>query len=197
VRWQPSLLDADEPDVDATFAASTRRHLDGTSWVDHVPEWMQGSDTLFEELVARGDWQQPEVHMYDRKLAQPRLSARWPEVPELEALRDVMLGLLSARYDRKFDSVGLNLYRHGRDSVAWHGDRIPEELVQPVVALVSLGERRPFLVRPKGGGTSTRFALGRGDLLVMGGESQRNWQHSVPKRSAAGARLSIALRHSK
>ena len=61
----------------------------------------------------------------------------------------------------------------------------------------SLGERRSLLVRPKGGGQSQRFELGRGDLLVMGGNAQRDWQHSVPKRAAAGARLSIALRHAK
>ena len=197
MRWQPSLLDADEPDVDAAFAGATRHHLDASSWADYVPEWLHGSDTLFEELLERCDWQQPEVHMYERTLVQPRLSAGWPAVPELEALRDVMLALLGARYGRNFDSVGLNLYRDGRDSVAWHGDRVGDELVEPVVALVSLGERRSLLVRPKGGGQSQRFELGRGDLLVMGGNAQRDWQHSVPKRAAAGARLSIALRHAK
>ena len=97
MRWQPSLLDADEPDVDAGFAGATRHHLDASSWADYVPEWLRGSDTLFEELLERCDWQQPEVHMYDRTLAQPRLSAGWPAVPELEALRDVMLALLGAR----------------------------------------------------------------------------------------------------
>ena len=197
MRWQPSLLDADEPDVDATFAGATRHHLDASSWADYVPEWIRGSDTLFDELVAGADWEQPDVHMYERTLAQPRLSARWPEVPELAALRDVMLSLLAARYDRAFDSIGLNLYRDGRDSVAWHSDRLAPELIQPVVALISLGERRSLLLRPKGGGASRRFELGRGDLLVMGGDCQHGWQHSVPKRSSAGARLSIALRHSK
>ena len=197
MRWQPSLLDADEPDVDAGFAGAQKTLLDAASWVEYVPEWLQGSDTLFEELVERADWDQPDMRMYDRTVIQPRLSARWPDIPELDALRDVMLALLSSRYDRKFDSIGLNLYRDGRDSVAWHGDRIPDELAQPVVALVSLGERRSLLLRPKGGGKSRRFELGRGDLLVMGGDSQRTWQHSVPKRSAAGARLSVALRHSR
>ena len=197
MRWQPSLLSADEPDVDATFDGAARHRLDASSWADYVPEWIRGSDTLFEELVARTAWEQPDVHMYERTLSQPRLSAPWPAVPELEALRDVMLSLLSSRYGRPFDSIGLNLYRDGRDSVAWHSDRLAPDLVEPVVALVSLGERRSLLLRPKEGGASTRFELGRGDLLVMGGDCQRGWQHSVPKRSSAGARMSIALRHSK
>jgi len=107
VRWQPSLLDADELTSDRRVCRRdpapprTRRHGPTT------PEWAAaGSDTLFEELLERCDWQQPEVHMYERTLVQPRLSAGWPSVPELEALRDVMLALLGARYDRKFDSVG-------------------------------------------------------------------------------------------
>jgi alkylated DNA repair dioxygenase AlkB len=197
VRWQPTLLGGAEPDVDAGFTGAARTRLDARSWVEYVPEWLCGADTLLADLVDIGDWSQPEVHMYDRTLVQPRLSAPWPDAAELVALRDAMLALLTRRYGRPFDSARLNLYRDGRDSVAWHGDRIPAEIVDPVVALVSLGERRRFLLRPRGGGSSHRFELGNGDLFVMGGACQREWQHSVPKRSTAGARLSIALRHSK
>jgi alkylated DNA repair dioxygenase AlkB len=106
-----------------------------------------------------------------------------------------MATCLSRRYDVEFDSVGLNFYRDGRDSVAWHGDRIAREIAEPIVALVSLGDPRRFLARPRGGGRSRPFALGRGDLLVTGGTFQRRWEHSVPKVAAAGARLSIAFRH--
>jgi alkylated DNA repair dioxygenase AlkB len=63
------------------------------------------------------------------------------------------------------------------------------------VALVSLGHPRRFLLRPKGGGSSRPFELGRGDLLVTGGRTQRSWQHSVPKvANAAGPRISLAFR---
>jgi alkylated DNA repair dioxygenase AlkB len=113
-------------------------------------------------------------------------------VPALESARLA----LSERYGVEFDSIGLNLYRDGRDSVAWHGDRIPKEIVDPIVALVSLGHPRRFLLRPKGGGKSRSFDLGRGDLLVTGGSSQREWQHSVPKVATAGPRISVAFRHS-
>ncbi|MFP5352750.1 MAG: alpha-ketoglutarate-dependent dioxygenase AlkB, partial [Actinomycetota bacterium] len=65
----------------------------------------------------------------------------------------------------------------------------------PLVALVSLGEPRRFLLKPRGGGETHAFMLGRGDLLVTGGRTQRTWLHSVPKVAKAGPRISIAYRH--
>jgi alkylated DNA repair dioxygenase AlkB len=91
--------------------------------------------------------------------------------------------------------VGINLYRDGADSVAWHRDRIPPEIADPVMALVSLGEPRTFLLRPQGGGNSCAFRLGHGDLLVTGGQTQRRFEHSVPKVRASGPRMSLAFRH--
>jgi alkylated DNA repair dioxygenase AlkB len=61
--------------------------------------------------------------------------------------------------------------------------------------LVGLGERRRLLLRPKGGGRSQAFPLGRGDLLVTGGTTQRAWEHSIPKVTHAGPRISIAFRY--
>jgi alkylated DNA repair dioxygenase AlkB len=69
-------------------------------------------------------------------------------------------------------------------------------IVDPIVAIVSVGHPRRFLLRPKGGGRSVGFELGRGDLLVTGGACQREWQHQVPKVSTAGPRISITFRHS-
>jgi alkylated DNA repair dioxygenase AlkB len=108
--------------------------------------------------------------------------------------------VLSGRYGVEFDSVGLNLYRDGRDSVAWHGDRIAREIAEPLVAIVSIGEPRRFLLRPKvrGGDVPVRMhrlLLGRGELLVTGGATQRAWEHSVPKVASAGPRMSITFRH--
>jgi alkylated DNA repair dioxygenase AlkB len=136
--------------------------------------------------------------MYDKVVAEPRLTAYWHagggtplEPPSLERMRS----LLSDRYGTEFDSAGMNLYRDGRDSVAWHRDRIATEIADPLVVLVSLGEARRFLVRPHGGGRSRAFRLGGGDLLVTGGRFQREWEHSVPKVAKAGPRISIAFRH--
>ncbi len=199
VVWQPTLLDAASgPDVDASFSRLVRVELDATSWVDHAPGWVTGSDELLARLIAETDWGQRSRWMYERRVAEPRLTASWSsasgqplEPPVLERMRE----LLSTRYGVTLDSIGLNLYRDGRDSVAWHGDRIAREITEPIVALVSLGDRRRFLARPKGGGRSIPFELGGGDLLVTGGTFQRRWEHSVPKVAAAGARVSIAFRH--
>ncbi len=136
--------------------------------------------------------------MYDREVDEPRLTS-WQKIDEQTAVASRWLEgarvSLSERYGVRFDSVGLNLYRDGADSVAWHRDRIPPEIADPVVALVSLGAPRTFLLRPHGGGRSRSFRLGRGDLLVTGGQTQRRFEHSVPKVKVAGPRMSLAFRH--
>jgi alkylated DNA repair dioxygenase AlkB len=197
--WQPSLLGADEsPHVDPAFTGLVRVELDATSWVDHLPGWLRGGERVFERLVETRPWQQRTRKMYDREVLEPRLTAPWNaasgeplDPPVLEEIRR----LLSERYDRTFDSVGFNWYRDGRDSVAWHSDRIPKEVEAPVVALLSLGEPRKFQLRPKGGKLAHTFLLGDGDLLVTGGNTQRTWDHAVPKVKTAGPRISLAFRH--
>jgi len=197
--WQPSLLSiGDRPKIDPSYSRLARIDLDERSWVDHAPGWVSGSDHLFGLVLDGRDWQQRSRPMYDQRVDEPRLTAPWSaesgeplEPPILEEIRRS----LSERYGRTFDSVGFNLYRDGRDSVAWHADHIAEEIEDPIVALVSLGEARKFLLRPKGGGSSRAFLLGRGDLLVTGGLTQREWEHSVPKVKEAGPRISLAYRH--
>jgi alkylated DNA repair dioxygenase AlkB len=197
--WQPSLFaSADEPTIDRTFSRLRRIPLDHVAWVDHAPGWVSGSDALFGRVLESREWQQRSRRMYDRTVDEPRLTAPWSAASgrplEPAILEEIRLAL-SDRYAREFDSVGFNLYRDGRDSVAWHADHIPEEVADPVVALVSLGEPRKFMLRPKGGGAARSFMLGRGDLLVTGGMTQRTWDHSVPKVAQAGPRISIAYRH--
>lgn len=199
LAWQPSLLEAAaEPDVDESFASLQRIQLDATSWVDHAPAWVSGSDRLFAELLSGTDWGQRSRRMYDHHVLEPRLTSWWSaesSEPLRPELLERMRSALSVRYGVELDSMGLNLYRDGRDSVAWHGDRIARAIAEPVVAIVSVGEPRKFLLRPKGGGRSTTFLLGRGDLLVTGGATQRAWEHAVPKVSSAGPRISISFRH--
>jgi alkylated DNA repair dioxygenase AlkB len=196
--WQPSLWANQSPAVDQSFDRLQRALLDRDSWVDHCPNWVTGSDQAFEELLRDIAWSQRRRWMYDRPVDEPRLTS-WQELDERGALRlgwlESARASLSARYGVRFDSLGINLYRDGTDSVAWHRDRIPSEIVDPVVALVSLGEPRNFLLRPQGGGQSQAFRLGQGDLLVTGGQTQRRFEHSVPKVKSAGARLSLAFRH--
>ncbi len=202
LRWQPTLLGAldDTPAFDPTFSSARRVALDDSAWVEHVEAWVRGTEALFAEVVGNAPWEHRRVRMYDRMVDEPRLTAWYGT-----ALHDVhappiladMIAALGARYDRAFDSVGAALYRDGRDSVAWHGDRVDPTLVEPIVAIVSLGSARTLGMRPRWRrGAATRFRLAPGDLFVMGGSTQSTWQHSVPKVKNAGARVSVQFRHS-
>jgi alkylated DNA repair dioxygenase AlkB len=199
VFYQGSLFGTMAPSYDASFAELTRLDLDATTWVDLVPGWLRGADQLYDELLAVLPLRQRTgVRMYDRIVDEPRLSAWWrvddgrPEPAPI--LREIRL-LLAERYAEPFDSIGFNLYRDGDDSVAWHGDRHRHVVTNPVIAIVSLGAPRPFRLRPRGGGQSLSWALGNGDLFVMGGACQHLWEHTVPKvRITTGPRLSVTLR---
>jgi len=201
LSWQPSLLDAGDADgamgFDPAFSDISRRELADGAWVDHLPGWLRGADALFDVLLRVVGWAEHTRWMYERRVTEPRLTARYhladddlpvPILGELAAA-------LSGRYGVRFTQVGANLYRDGADSVAWHGDRVARELPEATVALVSLGEPRPFKLRPKGGGPSVGYLPGRGDLLVMGGSCQRTWDHAVPKVRRAGPRMSVQFRH--
>lgn len=198
VAFQPSLFDGPPVSFDGSFAGLTRIPLDERSWVDRAEGWVRGSDRLFEAVVTSRDWGERTRWMYDRRVREPRLTAPWSLASgaplEPAVLEEIRLAL-SERYGVLLDSVGFNLYRDGRDSVAWHADRIEKTIVDPVIALLSLGEPRTFLLRPRGGGRSVAFRLGRGDLLVCGGAANRDWQHCVPKVARAGPRISVAYRH--
>jgi alkylated DNA repair dioxygenase AlkB len=198
VPFQPSLFDGAPVGLDRAFALARRLELDARSWVDHAPGWIRGSDALFDEALRTRRWCERTRWMYDRRVTEPRLTDAW----SLEAGVALEPGILedarralSARYGVVFDSAGFNLYRDGRDGVAWHSDRIRTEIADPIVALVSLGEPRKLLLRPRGGGPSIAFWLGRGDLLVTGGGATRSWEHCVPKVARAGPRISVAYRH--
>lgn len=194
---QGSLLGAADPDVDATFAGLARIHLDARTWLDHAPGWLRGDQVVFDELANVLHWRQRSVTMYERRLPEPRLTAWWVQSdgPEPLAVLASARALLAAHYGEAFDSIGFNYYRDGSDSVAWHGDRHRHTVANPVVAIVSAGAPRPFRLRPRGGGPSHVFRLGNGDLFVMGGACQHDWEHTVPKVPVAAPRLSITFRH--
>ncbi|MBA2280790.1 MAG: alpha-ketoglutarate-dependent dioxygenase AlkB [Acidimicrobiia bacterium] len=196
VLWQPSLLGFDEqetPAGDPSFDGAARRFLGAGAWVDWVPGWLRGADSFFEQVLDEAPWQGTRRRrMYDRMVDEPRLSTGpWASPP---APAPALAGLLSGRYGLDLSAVSANLYRDGCDSVAWHGDTLGRQVATTVVAILSLGSARPFLLRPKGGGPSIRYRPGHGDLLVLGGTCQRTWDHSVPKVAAAGTRISIMFR---
>jgi alkylated DNA repair dioxygenase AlkB len=200
--WQPSLLDGGSPAPATSYDRLRRIDLDAASWVEHCPGWLTGSDSVFEELAASARWQQRQVTMWQRELPEPRLTAGWSTDaadPAAPGVLRVLAATLSQRYGVGFDRVWVNLYRDGRDSVAWHGDRNRHVMTRPLVATVSLGARRTFLLRRRGTTAAThRLEPGPGDLVVMGGACQTEWEHTVPKTArAVGARMSVTIRHSE
>jgi alkylated DNA repair dioxygenase AlkB len=156
---------------------------------------------LFERLLNVVPWQAERRPMYDRVVDVPRLLGFYDEdAPLPDPALDDAKALLDAHYGAElgepFRTAGLCLYRDGRDSVAWHGDRIGRGSTQDtMVAIISIGAPRALLLRHRGGGRALRHDLGHGDLIVMGGSCQRTWEHAVPKTSrATGPRISIQFR---
>jgi alkylated DNA repair dioxygenase AlkB len=191
---QPSLFAESEPVADTGFGTVEHLELDAASWLEYAPGWLAGDARLYDALTRGVQWHQPEVRMYDRMVKTPRLVGNVG--PEVDPVIPHLVDILSGRYGIRLDRVSAGWYRTGIDSVAWHGDRIARDLPHSIVATVSLGGPRRFLIRPKGGGRSIGFDLGRGDLVVMGGACQRLWEHTIPKAAAAPPRIALMFRHS-
>ncbi len=200
---QGSLLDLDE---DVTLGALgptvQRRVLTDGAWVDVRRGWLSGASVLFERLRDGVAWRAEKRPMYDRVVDVPRLlcfvdegePAPDPALADAKAALDAHYG---AELGEPFATIGMCLYRDGRDSVAWHGDTIGRALREDtMVAILSVGAPRALLLRPRGGGApALRYELGHGDLLVMGGSCQRSWEHAVPKSARpVGPRISIQFR---
>ena len=202
VHVQESLLDvAEEPVLGALAGAVRRVPLSREAWVDLRPGWLAGSGTVFARLAGAVPWRAERRHMYDRVVDVPRLLCFYGEGeplpgPALTAALRALNAHYGAELGEPFRTAGLCLYRDGRDSVAWHGDRTGRgSREDTMVAILSLGAPRAFLLRPRGGGASRRYEIGHGDLLVMGGSCQRTWEHAVPK-TAVGPRISAQFRPS-
>lgn len=176
-------------------ATVDRLELDDRSWIDRSSRWLRGGDELLEVLAAGLRWTAARRPMYGQMVDEPRLGAlARPGSAGSPPLIDEMARALADRYCTGLGSVWVNYYRGGDDSVAWHRDRIGVDPADAVVAIVSLGGPRRFLLRPAGGGRSRSFTLASGDLLVMGGACQQDWEHSVPKVAAAPPRMSVTFR---
>jgi len=183
----------------------------GPAAVEHLPGWLRKdeADVLLQALMGDVPWQVHRIRMFGRWVDSPRLSC-WmgdadahyrysgadfvpePWLPSLQQLRGQLQQACAAR----FNSVLLNRYRNGGDSMGWHRDDEPELGAQPVIASLSLGTRRRFLLR-RGDAHSQRheYLLGHGDLLVMRGDCQRDYQHALPKMAGvAGERINLTFR---
>ncbi len=193
MRRQLDLFSAPSVAFDAAFASLVRHEIGLGAWVDHVPCWVQNHDALFDELEQSLAWRSETMRMYDRTVDVPRLLA---SVPKEHALVEAMRVALSTKYGEELVRTTAALYRDGNDSVAWHGDTTARDMISALVATVSLGQPRRFLLKPTEGGRTLAFGAGRGDLIVMGGTCQRTWRHAVPKVAEAGPRIALMFRPS-
>jgi len=198
---QGSLLDAFEDPALGSLAAVRRTDLGRGAWIDVLPGWLTGADQVYERLARDVPWQAESRQMYDRVVDVPRLLCFYAEDeilpdPVLTEARRALNEHYAAELGEEFVTAGLCLYRDGRDSVAWHGDRIGRGAAEDtMVAILSVGTPRSLMLRPRGGGRSIRHELGHGDLIVMGGSCQRTWEHAIPKTSRpVGPRISIQFR---
>jgi len=187
-----------EPRIDADVPFE-RVQLDEHSWVDIARGWIADADALFAHLVDTVQWRQGKVWRYERWVEEPRLGAGFslasaPHPVLIEAQR-----VLQHAYRSRFDGCGLAYYRNARDSVAMHRDRELRWLDDTVVAILTLGAQRPFLVQRRSTNdrsTARDLSPASGDLMVFGGRFQADWLHGVPKVShAVRGRISAQWRH--
>jgi alkylated DNA repair dioxygenase AlkB len=198
--FQGSLLDLDEQTALRPLAVE-RTVLSQDAWVDVMPGWVTGSDDLFLRLQSDVPWRADQREMYDRVVDVPRLLSHYgigaplPDPLLLQAC-ETLSDHYEAELGERFVTAGLCYYRDGRDSVAWHGDRIGRSrTADTMVAIVSLGAARRLSLRPRGGGPQIGFSLGHGDLVVMGGTCQRTWEHAILKTAKpVGPRISVQFR---
>ena len=183
--------------------------------VDGILRWQQHwlgaaeANVLLSTLLDDVPWEVHRIRMFGRVVDSPRLScwigdadARYrysgadfvprPWTPELQALRERLVAELGV----PFNSVLANRYRDGNDAMGWHSDDEPELGPRPVIASLSLGATRRFLLKHRGD-PSQRLALEleHGSLLVMAGDSQRFWRHALPRtRKPVGERVNLTFR---
>ncbi|MEU1586580.1 alpha-ketoglutarate-dependent dioxygenase AlkB [Micromonospora sp. NPDC005710] len=201
--YQPSMLDlVDAGPTLGPLPGQIRRHqLSRGAWVDHLPGWVRGSDTVLDTLLTEVPWRAERRTMFDAEVDVPRLLCWYDGAtplphPVLTAAQTTLTEHYAPELGEPFVTAGMCLYRSGRDSVAWHGDTIGRSAhTDTIVAIVSFGAPRPLLLRPRGGGERLRFPVGHGDLIVMGGSCQRTWEHAIPKTTRpTGPRVSVQFR---
>src|ERR671938_419991 len=160
---QPSMWNlAEEAALTPLAGAVVRHQLSRGAWVDHLPGWVTGSDDVLDVLLGDISWRADRRQMYEREVAVPRLLRWYPgherlPHPVLTEAREALNRYYAAELGERFVTAGMCLYRDGRDSVAWHGDRIGRGRSEDtMVAIVSFGSPPALVARPAGGGESLR-----------------------------------------
>jgi alkylated DNA repair dioxygenase AlkB len=188
-------------------ASVERLDLGSGAWVDVVRGLVTDADRVHEELVGQVQWRQGRVFRYERWLAEPRLGG-WQSGPARHPALVAVQDWLRRRYRVPLEGVALARYRHGGDSLGLHRDRELRWLEDTLVAVLTLGARRPWVLAPVGAARrgfddgsdvpagAVDLGPSGGDLVVMGGRCQAAFQHGVPKvrDRAVGERISAQWR---
>lgn len=166
------------------------------------------SDKMFDALSKSIQWGQESINIYGNQHNIPRLTAWYGDsgnpykysgismnpIPWIDDLIDIKEKIKKID-STEFNSVLLNLYRDGKDSVSWHSDDEDELGVNPVIASVSFGSSRIFKLRHLEDKTTKDIELSHGSLLIMRGETQHKWEHQIPKTSKKiGPRINLTFR---
>lgn len=186
-------------------APARRTDLGDGSWFEVVDGFVREAADQFATVRTEVPWQQVEALRYDRYVPERRLVSGL-RADRFPLTRQTQLHLES-RFRVRFDGVTAILYRDGTDFQGLHSDREMRWLDDTLIAIVVLGERRPFAFRPRGTWTGVvdrsppgtldgdvLVTPGEGDLLVMGGRCQRDWLHGVPSCDVVGERISLTWR---
>lgn len=160
----------------------------------------QEAERWHEHLLANPIWRHQRRTMYEREVDVPRLTAHFAADASLSWPLDEALARIRGKTGEHFDSIGLNLYRNEHDSVAMHNDRLGDLMEGQPIALLSLGATRRMHIRNKKHVATRRLDLdlAPGSLLLMSWDTQRHYDHGIPKQNhAIGPRISIAFRTRK
>ena len=178
------------PHVDRDVAFE-RQWLDNHTWVDRARGFILGPSEVYDTLATTVPWEARKLWRYERWVEEPRVShwyrvgQPWPHDVLVETHR-----ALQSQYNVQFDGFSLLWYRNGDDCQAFHRDRDMRYTENTLVAILTLGARRPWLLRRRtrrdkwiapNGGAEHDLSPAGGDLFVLGGRAQADWEHSVPQ----------------
>jgi len=179
--------------------------------VEWRPGWLPEpeAEALRQALREQVDWEVHRIRIFGRQVDSPRLS-RWIGDPDARyrysgtdfvphdwpPVLDAVRTRLAADTGTSFNSVLLNRYRDGADAMGWHSDDEPELGPRPLIASLSLGAPRRFVFRHRQDkGLKRELVLGHGDLLLMGGDTQRLYHHALPRTAKpVGERINLTFR---
>jgi alkylated DNA repair dioxygenase AlkB len=186
-------------------AVTERIALDETSWVDVTRQWLTEPDQLFAHLFDTVKWQTSQLFRYEQLVEERRLGAGWRRgTPLPDPVLAEVTRAIQRSYRVEFPGFSMIQYRNGDDGQGFHRDTDMRWLDDTIIGVLTLGAQRPWMLRPRvsrfvdapGKGATVDLAPGSGDLIVMGGRCQADWEHSVPYlkgRSGAGVGVRISL----